>query len=428
MESSNPLARSMIGESILILGASARAAAQSARRAGLMPICGDLFADSDLCECTYSATAVADFPDDLEAVARNAPPAPWMYIGGIENHPGLVERIAAIRPLWGNTADVLRRVRNPFLLTSALRSAGLCAPECKATAPDPSALLVSTESYITLVRNVNTAGEEVDGRLPEMTGTWMHKGWHSSGGSQVRFWTSQTSTSNDGQRWYFQEKINGLPCAAVYVAAGGRATLLGVTEQLLAGEESGGNEYRYAGSIGPLRLSSSCRKAFESIGDVLAATFGLRGLFGIDAIMAGDRVWPVECNPRYTASIEVLERALRFSAVDWQAQACCDGRRPPVPELTGGLWYGKRIEYARENLVMTSETSARLRSLNSRRCWPVVADIPCGGSRFAAGQPVLTFLAEGADREEVLKRLDANDAWYETALPIGSKVKHTNPT
>src|SRR5438094_10464728 len=95
---------------IVIFGASVRAAAFSALRAGLQPWCADLFADADLqarCPATRLAGA---YPEGFEALAAGDWPGPWLYTGGLENHPALVQRLAQRRPLWGNDETVLARV------------------------------------------------------------------------------------------------------------------------------------------------------------------------------------------------------------------------------------------------------------------------------------------------------------------------------
>ena len=47
-----------------------------------------------------------------------------MYTGALENHPGLLKKLAAQRPLYGNAADVVRRVRDPFAVARVLTEAG----------------------------------------------------------------------------------------------------------------------------------------------------------------------------------------------------------------------------------------------------------------------------------------------------------------
>jgi predicted ATP-grasp superfamily ATP-dependent carboligase len=382
-------------EALLILGASARAAAQSACRAGFAVACGDLFADVDVRQCAEAA-AVAEFPAGLEAVARAAPPGGWMYTGGLENHPTLVERIAATRPLWGNSAAVLRRVRDPSQVAKALQRAGLDVPECRETAPDALACAAGEPCHA-----IDTSYQ------------WLHKGKHSSGGSQVRLWHGHRCEAADGGRqraarntaWYFQQRIEGRSCSAVYVAAGGKATLVGATEQLLARDGPAEGAFRYAGSVGPLPLAATCRQIFERIGQALAREFALVGLFGVDAIVAGDRVWPVEVNPRYPASVEVLEWALACgaakgtlgmnfhqgkigmnsdlrnsgmdsdlhaaaAAVGWHVAACRERKLPALPNLGGGRWFGKQVHFARRDMMISEATNAKARTLNAGHSWP----------------------------------------------------------
>ncbi|NOX53525.1 MAG: hypothetical protein GXP27_03640, partial [Planctomycetes bacterium] len=77
-------------ETLLIVGASPRAAAQSARRAGLQPVCIASFEDEDL---AATARTVA-WPRNLKELIRLAeslPPGPWMYTGALENRPGLID-------------------------------------------------------------------------------------------------------------------------------------------------------------------------------------------------------------------------------------------------------------------------------------------------------------------------------------------------
>src|SRR5213592_4147754 len=103
--------------SVLLLGASVRAAAFSAQRAGLRPWAIDLFADRDLAAvCPARAVPPGRYPAGLVELAREMPPGPWLFTGALENRPGLIERITRDRPLWGNDAACLRRARDPFAL------------------------------------------------------------------------------------------------------------------------------------------------------------------------------------------------------------------------------------------------------------------------------------------------------------------------
>src|SRR4051812_38200553 len=100
---------------LILIGASVRAAAWSARRAGFTPWCADLFGDVDLRQVAQMRTiAVDDYPHGFAEIMKAAPSVPWMYTGALENRPKLVDQLAKQRALWGAEADVLRRVRDPF--------------------------------------------------------------------------------------------------------------------------------------------------------------------------------------------------------------------------------------------------------------------------------------------------------------------------
>ena len=115
--------------SIGVVGASARAAVHSLARAGLSAWAVDLFGDRDLARVAPCAVcSFVDYPAALPRLAAEFPPGPVLYTGGLENHPTVVAELAATRKLWGNTPDVLERVRDPFRLFPALAAAGFTVP------------------------------------------------------------------------------------------------------------------------------------------------------------------------------------------------------------------------------------------------------------------------------------------------------------
>src|SRR5262245_61370169 len=134
--------RTMAEQPLIIVGASARAAAFSAIRAGMQPWCTDLFADADLQSvCPVTRIEGRAYPRGFREILENAPHAPWLYTGGLENHPRLIDRLASIRPLWGNGGEVLRAVRNPMRLMKAFQNAGMAFPECRTQPPNAGSSL-----------------------------------------------------------------------------------------------------------------------------------------------------------------------------------------------------------------------------------------------------------------------------------------------
>lgn len=202
--------------------------------------------------------------------------------------------------------------------------------------------------------------------------------------------------------------IPGTPCSAVYVASGGHARLLGVTEQLIGTAWSGAKPFAYAGSIGPCRLSAGERAQWDHMGLALAEEFDLTGLFGVDAIANQAGIWPIEVNPRYSASIEVLERSLGLKSIALHVAACRKGVLPANEYLDdAATWAGKAILYAAADFTVTEELAANFAALRGDLSHPGLADIPRVGSNMLGGWPVCTVLVDASTRQETLARLQA---------------------
>jgi uncharacterized protein len=361
-------------DQILIVGASARAAAFSALRAGLRPNCIDLFADADLSQrVPVRRIVLADYPRGLPPLISSVPAMPWLYTGALENHAALIDRIARGRPLWGIDSLTLASARSPRILQTTFDQAGLRSPR------------------------VCMAGDA----LPE-EGNWLLKPLKSAGGTGIKRWIPGTSLPNSH---YLQQAIEGDPCSAVYVGDGRSARLLGVTGQL-TGAALNAAEFQYCGSIGPMVLTEPTRTMFEKIGDALVYRCRLRGLFGVDAVLKDSTPWPVEVNARYTASVEVLEHALGISALA-QHRACFEPDDSVPRGKQGPSCVGKGILFARAPLRFP-ERGPWLKSLDADiEGWqiPDYADIPAPGEMIEKEQPILTMLALGHTASDVLESL-----------------------
>ena len=64
------------------------------------------------------ALATSDFPNGLVELASQLPAGPWIYTGGLENYPDVVEAVTRNRLLFGNSPGVLRTVRDPVQLAA----------------------------------------------------------------------------------------------------------------------------------------------------------------------------------------------------------------------------------------------------------------------------------------------------------------------
>jgi predicted ATP-grasp superfamily ATP-dependent carboligase len=361
VESSNDPTRAPGDKPLTILGASTRAAADSARHAFFAPVAADLFADLDLCELA-EVRQVDDYPRGFEAVLREPHGGGWMYCGALENFPDLIERWSGLRPLYGNSAATLRAVRDPWQVAACLTAAGIHCPK--------------------LARN---------GAALPRDGSWLQKPLESAGGQDMILLHENAPPANRSA--YFQHRVDGRSYSGSFIAAGGESRLLGITQQRLSP-----GSFRYCGSIGPVDLPSAERQQFERIGAALSRQFSLVGLFGVDAILADGAVWPVEVNPRYTASMEVLERSLAFSAVACHVAACRDGLLPTEMPGSRGEICGKRIVFAENSVVVRGDLRQKLTG---------IADVPRLGATISPGSPIFTIIRSGTTPEGVAIALAA---------------------
>jgi predicted ATP-grasp superfamily ATP-dependent carboligase len=352
------------GDPVLVLGASARAAVFSALRGGLVPWWADLFGDLDLrARAPGVIVEGRAYPHGLAKIIQEAPAGPWLYTGALENHPTLISALAKERPLWGHDADVLAIVRDPMVLAGIFRRAGLPYPEVRKTLPERS-----------------------DARR------WLVKPMASAGGRHIHFLERDTSPTR--RDVYYQEWIAGISASALYIADDRQARFLGATRQLVGEDWLHAAPFHYSGSIGPMELSAALCSAVEQLGNALCRAAGLWGVFGVDLVIQDDTAWPVEINPRYTASAEVLEYALGISVLAEHRQVF----DPGAPELparhgpTDGM-IGKAILFAQRQVVFPAAGpwTSVLEQPKPVEELPAFADIPAAGQAIAPGKPVLTF-------------------------------------
>jgi uncharacterized protein len=360
-------------EPVLLVAVSARMLAELARADGVRVIAADRFGDLDLRAQTPGLSLHHDLGGRggmaaLAAAAARLPAPALVYGAGLENRPDLVARLAAGRELLGTAPAALGRVRDPFALASALRTAGLAFPDTRPPGAAPA---------------------------PRHGRRWLRKPAQGGGGRGVRPWRGGTVPAGH----IVQERIEGVACSAAAVAHGGRSVLLGVSEQLIGRPALGARAYAWCGNVVPPRLGAGARVPLtaqaEAICARVAAAFDLRGVFGVDFVWDGERAWTVEVNPRPPASLEVLAAAGR-TGIFAAHLAACAGTLPdrvPVPARAAG----KAVVYARGDV-----------SVGDTRPWPARGrrDVPHPGEAIAAGRPVCTLTATGVTPQDVLDRLE----------------------
>lgn len=366
---------------LVIVGASVRAAAMSAVRAGYRPIGIDLFADRDLrriAEC--QRIEMSDYPEVLGERLRTAPPGPWMYTGGLENHPELIEEWRQVRELIGNGKEVLCKIRDPHWLSRHVPFAEIAevSPHVSREWPrakDACAPLKSSVTYS-------------PGLPPKRF--WLRKPRRGAGGIGIEQW--------DGQRLapdtFLQQFISGKSVSAVFVGSEAGCQLIGSTRQLVGESWLHAQSFRYCGSIGPRVLTNDERRSWVAIGETLTFAGGLRGVFGVDAIVNDSGLTVTEVNPRYPASAELLELTTGQLVIT-------GGKHQPLPRRS---IVGKGIYFAPRAFRLPYVGPWDAEFKNEWDPWriPLFGDVPAEGEAFRINDPVVTFFAAELDEEACL--------------------------
>jgi predicted ATP-grasp superfamily ATP-dependent carboligase len=352
---------------LLLAGVSTRAAAESAARAGFRVTALDAFGDLD----QHSSVCALSLPRDFgarftpAAAARAAKAIACesvAYLSSFENHPTAIATLAAGRMLLGNMPSVVRQVRDPRLVARALRRHHIAVPAVRFDAA--------------------------------RQGDWIVKPLASGGGRRVRRWSRGTRVPGG---CYLQRFVDGTPGSVVFVAASGRAVPLAVSRQIVGDAAFGAAGFQYCGNI-----LAAARDAQFGDGEALvchasdlaraiAGAFALIGVNGVDFVARGGVAYAVEVNPRWSASMELVERAHGLSVFGAHASACLDGTLPAFDLARAQRRIdaaGKAIVFARRDVVV-----------GDTRSWIAagIRDVPHPAERIEAGRPVCTVFASGRD-------------------------------
>jgi len=343
-------------EAILIAAISGRALAESARRGGYVPLVTDFFGDQDT---LLRAEAYARLHGELalgikehalvralEKLCERHRPVGIVCGTGFERRPQILRTIAERWRLFGNDASIVAKVKNPEIVFSLCADLAIPCPQWSWSTPS----------------------EPVD---------WLAKRRGGAGGSHVR-----PSQHVHGARAeiYYQRKVPGNPVAALFLADGQCAIVLGFSEQWSSPTPH--LPYRYGGAVRPANLAPSTAESLSSAVNRLAGGLSLVGLNSADFLVEDERIWFLEINPRPGATLDIFEPP--DGSLFAMHIAACSGMLPAAPHYPEGA-RASAIVYAESDIPSVPALD-----------WPDwTADRPSAGSTIKAGQPLCTVYARG---------------------------------
>lgn len=406
---------------LIIIASSGRAIAASANCAGFSFCLVDQFCDWDAVNLAlenknsnhqfHRIDRFEQLDDLLDSIEGDG----VILGGGIEGHIQWVKRIEQRFRLLATSSEQLERlthVNSLPVLKAAINKGGGKWPESIPYFPD------QTSSQGWLVKNLM-----------------------GGGGSGIHPWdfAIRSKVNRTNQAIYFQQKIDGFKLSALYVSVSRVSAehqtthnqqdivchLIGCTEQLVGVDWLGAAEFGYCGSIGPLPIGKKIHSVLSSIGRRVATEFRLKGLFGIDLMVNHEGLWPVDINPRITASAELFERWTHqyrnlnngemISIAKMQVDSCL-GKDLNVPNLSNQqlrnhqLVKGVLFHHGAQPLHINERRFRQLIKLkgstSAEDSKPFsLADIPHADTIIQPRSPLLTLFTSGRNRDEAKKNL-----------------------
>jgi len=349
---------------VLIVAASGRALAASARRGGFTPLVADFFGDQDtlalarahrrLTSGWMAGMQADEVLSALAALSDGSDPIGVVCGTGFEDRPILLAAIAKRWPLIGNSAETVARAKDPLALAALCRDCGI---------PHPA---------VSLDRPADADG-------------WLAKRRGGAGGRHV---TSELGRRR-GSAVYFQRRVTGTPVSALVLADGRDAMVLGFSRQWSAATAR--QPFRYGGAVAPAAVAAATAAVLAVAAQRAAAAMPLAGLNSVDFLVDHDAFWLIEINPRPGATLDIFapEQGSLFALH-------VDAWRGLLPERAPARSAARAsaIVYAEHDIAFAPSVA-----------WPEwAADRPAVGTAIGVGEPLCTVLAD-ADTPDAATQL-----------------------
>jgi uncharacterized protein len=396
-----------------VIGFSARAAAQSAKRQGFEVVAIDVCADRDLLEYCRAHYRLDDpsWPDTLNL---DYPHASLLLTGGMEHRGSWVDRCHRHSERAGATGAQLRSMRTLANWDKWAVTSELGWPRT-----------ISHENFVSIAMDSMRRS------------SWLVKNLESGGGMSTTDFEEQDLRQNlDGI--YFQERMPGETIGVTFLSSQVSSTFVGAMGTWPHKAHAANKPYVYRGSYGPIPLSRTNIDKLQRFATIAGRESGLLGLWQADFLLHEGELTLLEINPRWSASMDLLDNVLDMRLVEKHdasvrgtissiamekiASRACEEALFSTKHLLGKL-----IVYADHPCLVSSSQSEfwwskrwtmdMSHEFNCSR----FADIPTAGTRIPAGGPILTVVASGSEMESILIALESAEAGVQSSS-VSSRV------
>ncbi len=401
-----------MGKKIGIIGLNARAAAQSAKRAGYDVFLATYFSDADTANITknffpmqkeksepnlkeYSINTLADFAtekfkgkiDDVILTSK------------IGDSAKAVKTIEKNFKIIGNNSENVRIAKSWGFLKKVLAQYSILYP--KTIIVDTNKIneneIINKISEINKINNV----KKINLNFPCVI-----KAMNIDNGkchpykifSFGKFKNLITKSKVQGEI-LIQEFIDGIPLSCSVLSNGKRAVAISVNRQLIGEKFLGGCGLKYCGNIVPYDGNKKLIQNIKKISEFIISKLSLIGSNGIDFVVCKDKIYFMEINPRIQDTIENVEKYLGINLVEEHIKACNNSDEKFNEkfnfgeERKKGKFYGKGIIYGKKDVK-----AKNFDVLN-------IGDVPYDETLIKKNEPICCIYEEGKSNADVFEKM-----------------------
>jgi len=358
---------------VLVVAGSARMLTQAAARCRLKPLAIDLYADLDIqgyavCHRKIPSLAWTHLAQAVAFFMSHYPVSYAVYGSGFEDHPDSLRQLAECLPLTGNPPEVFARLNDKADFFSTLSRLTIPFPETRFTVP------------------------------PD--GDWLVKPKRGQGGLGIK----RHGKGFDHPDCYWQSYQAGVPHSTLFLADGDRVKIVGFNRQWTTGL-GGGQEFVFSGIINHAEIPEALQSTIRGWVEKLVLEFSLRGLNSLDFILAGERAYILEINPRVSASMQLYDADLLRQHIEASRQPLDFCREAGQKD-----YRAYQVVYAPEDVRIPDGF-----------IWPDgCMDLPATGVCCRKDQPICSIIAHHSRPDVVLRQLERLRQTLFNTLQIGN--------
>jgi predicted ATP-grasp superfamily ATP-dependent carboligase len=291
----------------------------------------------------------------------------FVYGSGFEAQPDLLQKIATMLPLLGNTAATVQAVKSADNFFAVLR-------QCQI--PFPAVIQDSAE---------------MDPRQ-----SYLKKFAAGCGGTHIRYATPADAVLETN--YYYQQQLNGRAVSLLFIANNSGIEVIGFNEQWLCPAKQ--TPFRYGGAVSHITLALSIKQQLMTAAQQLTQAFNLLGLNSLDAIVCGYVAYVLEINPRLSATVDLYADE---NLLQRHVQACL----PSISDSGADLHSDVAMpQSSTAHAIVYAQTAMTITHAVDWPSWAldIPQIIPGAALALAVGDPVCSVVAM-TDNAESSKQL-----------------------